>query len=572
MNEERKYPYTLSSILLDYLASRGTKYLFGVAGSAERDLFDNLARDHYRSKITFIQANSEYPAARMSVGYARASGNTASLILHIQVGPANAALAVLDAYITNIPLLIFSVGHISRESDFKEVLYGYFRTPELLREYCKHIYRIVDTANVDRIIRRALRLAEMSPSGPVFLTVSQDIAEKEIVRTSIKKTLWHNPSPSEHSVRETAKALKKAENPVILTQTTRKAESVPLLVQVAEKIGAAVFETRPSSMNFPCSHSLHQGYSTDEASMMMQYIQSSDLILALDCFNPPAADSALNIQVSDNPLSFNEDADVNVFCSTEGFLKPVLEELKDVEPATERIERLQSRHNTIREKWMSELRARFNDDPPSPQRLWFEINRIFNKGQDYVVYFAPGYSQRLSVLRYLERDSPGCFYSSLSAAMGVAGEAIGVQLAEARRVICALGDFEAHVAQLPTLLWTCAHHDIPAMWVVLDNGAGAVVRRSYWNYGRCMHDTRIFIGTELDDPRTDWAKVAEAHSVKALRCEHTRDLRECLEKTINVAGPVLLSALLLSASTGISGLISSSVVQFPEKNVEPIRT
>ena len=166
----------------------GIEYLFGVAGSAERDLFDHLARAEYKDKITFIQGNSEYPAARMSLGYARASERVSPLILHVQYGPANAALAVLDAYVSKIPLLIFTVGHISTANDYREASYGYSRTPELLKEYCKHVYRIVDTSNVDKIIKRSLRLSETLPSGPVFLTVSQDIIEAPVSKKSIKKT------------------------------------------------------------------------------------------------------------------------------------------------------------------------------------------------------------------------------------------------------------------------------------------------------------------------------------------------------------------------------------------------
>lgn len=541
MRQKKKYPYTLSSIFLDYLISKDINYIFGVAGSAERDLFDNLARDEYEDKIKFIQGNSEYPAARMSLGYARASEKISPLILHIQVGPANAALAILDAYITNIPMLILTVGHISRVNDFKEARYGYSRTPELLKEYTKHAYRIIEGSNADKIIRRALRIAETLPSGPVFLTVSQDIIEEEAARRSVKKTLSYNPSPPQESIRVVIEALKNSDRPVILTKLAGKKKSACLLVELAEKTGAAVFETRPSYMNFPCSHPLHQGYSNDEASMMKQYIQSCDLILALDCFDPPVINSALNIHVSDIPLSFNEDADINVFCSTDTFLKRILEKLKDMESNRDRIEILRSRHKKIREKWMNELRMKFNDDPPSPQRVWFEINRIFNKGRNHVVFFAPGYSQRQSMLRYLERDVPGCFYSALTAAMGVSGEAIGIQLVETRRVMCVLGDFEAHVAQLPTLLWTCAHHNIPIVWIVLDNATGAIVKKFYWTYGKCMHDKKKFIGIDLNNPRTNWVKIAEANNIKALRCEYAEELKECLEKAVSIKGPVLFS-------------------------------
>jgi thiamine pyrophosphate-dependent acetolactate synthase large subunit-like protein len=56
-----------------------------------------------------------------------------------------------------------------------------------------------------------------------------------------------------------------------------------------------------------------------------------------------------------------------------------------------------------------------------------------------------------------------------------------------------------------------------------------------------MRDKRTFIGVELDEPRTDWVKIAEANSVTALRCEHSSELRSCLEKAVSIEKPVLLS-------------------------------
>lgn len=540
MSRKQQYPYTLSSVLLDSLISNGTPYLFGVAGSAERDLFDHLARDEYKDQITFIQGNSEYPAARMSLGYARASERVSPLIMHVQLGPANAALAAFDAYISKIPMLIFTVGHISTANDYREATYGYSRTPELLREYCKHVYRIADGTNADIIIRRALRLAGTPPAGPVFLTVAQDVVEAPLSRKTPKKTHYYPPSAPEDAVHDATAALKNAERPVILTQRTKNKASVASLVQVAEKLGAAVFEVRACYMNFPSSHPLHQGYG-DATSMMRQYLMSSDVVLSLDCLYPPTVDSARHIQVSDNPFVFNESADQKIFSTTETFLKAVLRRLSDTPNDTDRIDVLRSRHETMRTQWMTLLKEKYNDDTPSPQRIWFEINRVFNHGKDYVVYFAPAFTQRMSVNRYLEKDVPGCYFSALSAAMGSAGEAIGIQLAEQRRVLCVLGDFDAHVSQLPTLLWTCAHHTIPIVWIVLDNATGATVKRAFWRYGKYSRDNRTFVGVDLDEPRTDWVKIAEANSVTALQCEHSSELRACLEKAVSTVKPVLLS-------------------------------
>jgi thiamine pyrophosphate-dependent acetolactate synthase large subunit-like protein len=192
-------------------------------------------------------------------------------------------------------------------------------------------------------------------------------------------------------------------------------------------------------------------------------------------------------------------------------------------------------------QWKNQLKKKYHDNPPSYQRVWFELNQIFNHGEDYIIFFAPGFTQRPSVHRYLDRDTPGCYYGALSAAMGSAGEAIGIQLAAKRRVICVLGDFEAHVAQLPTLLWTCTHHNIPVIWIVIDNATGATVKRAFWRYDQYMHDHKTFVGIDLNKPRTNWVKIAEANGVRALHCEHSEKLSTCIEQAISITTPVLLS-------------------------------
>jgi acetolactate synthase-1/2/3 large subunit len=322
-----------------------------VAGSAERDLFDTLSRPTYQEKITFIQGNSEYPAARMSLGYTRASERVSPLFLHVQFGPANAAMAILDAYLSNLPLLIFTGGHISSINDFREMWYGYARTPELLREYCKHVYRIVDPTNAEQIIQRALRLAETLPFGPVFLTAAQDVIETPLHQKPLQPTCYVTPTPPEQVIYELAERLRTATQPAIITETTRNKASVPFLVDLAEKLGAAVFETRPRTMNFPCSHPLHQGYADDDASSMQQYLDTCDFILSLDCFYPPDTSSTFHVQVSDNPMTFTETANLSVFASTQSFLASLTCKLQEMPRSTQRINALQARHDKIRRQW-----------------------------------------------------------------------------------------------------------------------------------------------------------------------------------------------------------------------------
>src|SRR5205823_8816001 len=100
----------------------------------------------------------------------------------------------------------------------------------------------------------------ISPMGPVLVTLDADLQEDPLEKTEEAKlripklTKRAHPQGDDESLREAAKMLVMAENPVIYANRYGRTEKAPaLLVQLAELLHAPVIDGR-SRMNFPSRH------------------------------------------------------------------------------------------------------------------------------------------------------------------------------------------------------------------------------------------------------------------------------------------------------------------------------
>src|SRR4029079_5535339 len=110
---------------------------------------------------------------------------------------------------------------------------------------------------------QAYDLATTAPMAPVLVTLDADIQEdplhkEEEAKLRIPKLRKsRHPQGDEDSLREAAKMLVAAENPVIYANRYGRTEKAPaLLVQLAELLHAPVIDGR-ARMNFSRHHKLH---------------------------------------------------------------------------------------------------------------------------------------------------------------------------------------------------------------------------------------------------------------------------------------------------------------------------
>ena len=110
--------------------------------------------------------------------------------------------------------------------------------------------------------------------------------------------------------------------------------------------------------------------------------------------------------------------------------------------------------------------------------------------------------------------------------------ALGVQLAcPDRRVVGLIGDGSANYSI--TGLWTAAHHRIPAVFVILNNGTYGALR---WFAGELQ--VRDVPG--LDVPGIDFCALARGYGVRAVRADTPDRLIAALAEALAGQEPVLI--------------------------------
>src|SRR5262249_37710517 len=130
----------------------------------------------------------------------------------------------------------------------------------LVRDYTKFDDTPVSAQHFAQSFVRAYKLAMTPPYGPGMLAIDAEVQESpvhDVGRLYIPKYVPTAPPQAEAAaLRETAKLLVNAQNPVIVVdRMARTEEGVKRLIELAELVQAPVFD-QGGRMNFPNTHYL----------------------------------------------------------------------------------------------------------------------------------------------------------------------------------------------------------------------------------------------------------------------------------------------------------------------------
>jgi acetolactate synthase-1/2/3 large subunit len=275
---------------LELLAARGVEYFFANAGTDFAPIIEAYARRGAQGQASPrpITVPHEVPAVAMAHGYTMVSGRVQAVMVHVIVGAGNAAGGVINAARSNIPML-FSAGRNpiteagnagSRDRPIHWAQEA-FDQAGMLREFVKWDYELKRFDQLETVVDRALTLAQSEPRGPVYLTLPREVlAERhdaieyaDPARAVVPAATLPDPA----AVDEAAAMLAAARNPIIITKALgRDPAAVPVLVRLAETLGAPVFDQFHTYVNFPQDHDLHGGF---EAA---PHLAEADLILVIE--------------------------------------------------------------------------------------------------------------------------------------------------------------------------------------------------------------------------------------------------------------------------------------------------
>ena len=262
--------------LMELLRNEGVKYIFGLPGATEVLFMDALEKCH---DIKYVLGLHEIVCAGMAEGYARASGEIGVLNLHTISGLA-AAMPMLDnAYKGRVPLVITAgqqkTGLLIQDAPLSGELV------RMASQVTKWSTEVLNASDIPIAIQRAFKLAMQPPTGPVFISLPQDVLEQSLDFEYIPDMqVYTQLRPDRNAIAKAAKLLAKAVTPTIIVETgVARNDALFEVVRLAELTGARVYQPWMSDVNFPVSHPQYMGDFDLNSPNGKDILQTSDVLV-----------------------------------------------------------------------------------------------------------------------------------------------------------------------------------------------------------------------------------------------------------------------------------------------------
>jgi acetolactate synthase I/II/III large subunit len=480
---------------LALLADRGVDYLFGNAGTDFAPLVEAYARAA-QTNIPVprpILAAHENLAVAMAHGYAMLSRRVPAVMVHVSVGTANMICAAMNASRENIAILLTAgrsplteTGLIGSRDGYIHWAQEMYDQAGMLREIVKWDYELRNGEQLETVVDRALAIAASEPRGPVYLSLPREViaAPCEVEHPSPSRLNPAAPAaPDRAAVAEAAGILGQARRPLIVTANAgRDPAAFTALARFAEQFALPVVQHRPRYLSLPSSHSMHLGY--DPARLVPQ----ADAIMVIESDVPwlpgrvtPRPECKI-IQCGLDPLFTRYPirgfaSDIAITASTSGALSALsaaLADATDTKRVSARREWVKEERAKVHAAWKAALDAAVHRNPPDPVWVSHCIGRA-KAGNAIVI------NEYTLFPEHCAFESPDLYFGS-SSASGLgwgAGAVLGAKLARPESpVIAVVGDGAYMFSNPAAVHHASAMHDLPVLFVVMNNGMWGAVQRS----------------------------------------------------------------------------------------------
>jgi acetolactate synthase-1/2/3 large subunit len=523
-----------AELVVRTLAAEGVRQVYGLPGTTIMDVLDALAR---QDRIRYLSVRHEQVAASMADGYSRGSGEVGVCIASRGPGATNLATAIGNAHDESVPLLaiVGQVAHDIRErSAFEELDVG-----PLFGPITKWSVEIPCADRIPELLQRAIRRAVSGRPGPVVVSIPLNVLRATTTGAPSPRVRLSRPRPAVTEVDKAVSLLGSAHRPVLLLGGgTASFDS--RVVELAERVGAAVVTTWSRKDRFPNDHPLFLGAlgpgafeSTESA------VRDADVLVALGCRFSEFTTKRWTLLSPDTALihaDIDPDELGKVYPTAVALHADAGETAADLTTHLgEQADRTQWPHR-LRESYVEdcELVARDAPEGVSSARLTAGLRVLLDRIPAVLVVDAP--STGVWIQRYVDVTRPAAYYASAGGAMAWGfPAAMGIQLARpAEKVICLSGDGSFWMVAQD--LETAVREHIPVVTVVANNFAYGNTR----DRQRTAHDQRYF-GVFYDNP--DLAEFARLLGAHGERVTHAEDLEPAIERALASGLPAVVDVV-----------------------------
>jgi benzoylformate decarboxylase len=544
------------SAFLALLKDEGITHLFGNPGTTELPIMHAL-KEH--PDLTYVMAMQESLVVAIADGYSRASGRLVACNVHVAPGLGNAMGSLYNAQFTGTPMILTAGQQEQGHGLMEPLLYGpLVRMAEPLVKWAAEVTRLED---LPRIVRRAAKVATTPPTGPVFISLPGDILNAEAgIALGRSTRIDTRVKPSDAALQALAERILKAQRPVVITgDEIVKSDALQEATDFAKTLGCPVYQqSAPYGAHFLSESPCFIGALSRSQKQVRELLSPYDLLIVLGAdplrmsvhseVEPlPEGLPIVQIGLVDWELGKNFGAEIALKADVRETLRaltPLLQESGGsalAARAHRSIAALISRNWTARRKTLVDQIAKRGDTLPiDPDYLALQVADAMPANAILV-------DEGLTSSRYMtalrpHRDRYG-YHALASGGIGWGLPAsVGVSLANPDRpVVCYSGDGSAMYSI--QALWTAAHHKLPLSVVIVNNGGYRIIKQRLLSF----HGDDNYIGMDFADPPVDFAAMARALGLDAIRISDPHELRPKLSDAFARPGAKLIEVMVSNA-------------------------
>jgi acetolactate synthase-1/2/3 large subunit len=389
---------------------------------------------------------------------------------------------------------------------------------------------------------RALRESTTPPTGPVYLSISAELLNREGLEAQIGEGAHYRIEPPSsarpQTVEKIARMLGDAQCPVLMFgDDVWRGGAAAEAVKLAELLEAPVFASRQIFINFPNRHPLYCGNYPVSADFTKTTGLKPDLLFMVGCMGVHGAVGEPSVmQIGPNPVLMGRHypLDLAAQCEVKGTLQGLIEALPRVNGSEKAASWVKQRAKvrayakSLIEREEKLVREHESDSVVHPAVLEAHMADVLPK---QAVMVQESSTARTALMNFGHGGMTWTRSGGGSLGFGV-GAAIGAKIAVGRErpVILHLGDGALGYSSMG--FWTMARYNTAMLIVVSNNESYQIVRH---NWAKDMPDSKMvreskYPGLMLGSPMVDYVGLARAQGVEGEAVEKVKDLEPALRR------------------------------------------
>jgi acetolactate synthase I/II/III large subunit len=527
--------------LLEGLSEIGIEYLFCNLGTDHAPIIEEMAHRRKRGEALpkIVRCPHENTAAHMAGGYALVTGRGQGVLVHVDVGTANAANAMHNLYRSRLPVLLMAgkapyTSHdelVGTRDTHVHFVQEPFDQGSLVRPYVKWEWTLPSGVVVKEALQRAYSIMQSGPRGPVYLMMQRETLTEHWSVDAIRRFpgdrfgALAGAGADPDLIAALADRLLAAQNPILITGygglDALGAQKIDKLAQFA---GIPIYEANSKS-NVSYESPCFAGFSPDKA------LPDVDVGLLVDVEAPwfpadaePNADAFwahidIDVLKLGSPM-WTFPGHLRLQGHTGRILDQLLTALKaKATPAfTAAAAARRKRIAAIREARLAQAAKlaadRGQPGAINPHYFMAELGKVLD---DEDIIFNEAVTNGPAVLMQIRRRVPNTAFNTNGAGLGWSGAmALGAKLAAPNRMMVQVaGDGSFYFCNPSSVFAVAQQYGLPFLSIVLDNSGWSAVKQSTL---RVYPEGDASITNEFEAelaPKVEFGKVAEAFGAYA---------------------------------------------------------